>query len=55
MSKFVFQEDSIRCPFPNNMNEDTELLQTNNTDELYNMLSDFERNDNTIINDKHYK
>ena len=37
------------------INEYTELIQTNNTDELYNMLSDFERNDNTIINDKYYK
>lgn len=37
------------------VNEYTELIQTNNTDELDNMLSDFERNDNTIINDKHYK
>ena len=25
MSKFVFQEDSINCPFPNNMNEDINL------------------------------
>ena len=37
------------------INECIELIQTNNTDELNNMFSDFEEDDYTITNDKYYK